>query len=58
MKTVLLNLMDNGRKAMEDGGRMYLLGRTDSRDFPFMCRIPGKECRKKSFPGLQRLFIW
>ncbi len=42
MKTVLLNLMDNGRKAMEEGGRLYLLGRKEKKGFAFYVQDTGK----------------
>ena len=42
MKNVLLNLMDNGRKAMEEGGLIYLLGRTEKEGFAFYVQDTGK----------------
>ena len=42
MKTVLLNLMDNGRKAMEEGGLLYLLGRKEKKGFAFYVQDTGK----------------
>lgn len=43
MKTVLQNLLDNGRKAMEDReGPLYLLGRKEEQGFAFYVRDMGR----------------
>ncbi len=42
MKTVLLNLLDNGRKAMEGNGLLYLLGRREEGGFALYVRDTGK----------------
>lgn len=56
MKTVLLNLMDNGRKAMEDGGRMYLLGRTEQQGFSFYVQDTGKGMPEEELSRITEAF--
>ena len=56
MKTVLLNLMDNGRKAMEQGGLLYLLGRREAGGFAFYVRDTGKGIPEKELSRITEAF--
>lgn len=42
MKTVLLNLLDNGRKAMEGEGTLYLMGRKEENGYALYVKDSGK----------------
>lgn len=56
MKTVLLNLLDNGRKAMEEGGVLYLLGRKEAEGFAFYVRDTGKGMAQKELSRITEAF--
>lgn len=56
MKTVLLNLLDNGRKAMEEGGILYLLGRREAGGFAFYVRDTGKGIPEKELDRITEAF--
>lgn len=56
MKTVLLNLLDNGRKAMEGGGMLYLLGRREKEGFTFYVRDTGRGMRKEELSRITEAF--
>lgn len=56
MKTVLLNLLDNGRKAMEEGGLLYLLGRPEAGGFAFYVRDTGKGMPEKELSRITEAF--
>ena len=56
MKTVLLNLMDNGRKAMDQGGTLYLLGRREAGGFAFYVRDTGKGIPEKELSRITEAF--
>lgn len=56
MKTVLLNLLDNGRKAMEEGGILYLLGRKEEEGFALYVRDTGKGMPKEELSRITEAF--
>ena len=56
MKTVLLNLLDNGRKAIEGEGTLYLLGRRESEGFAFYVRDTGKGMQKEELSRITEAF--
>lgn len=56
MKTVLLNLIDNARKA--DADHILLEGHRKKTLTVSAYRTMERESRRKSFPGSQRRFIW
>ncbi len=56
-KTVLMNLLDNGRKAMDGaGGTLYLLGRRESEGFAFYVRDTGKGIPKEELSRITEAF--
>jgi signal transduction histidine kinase len=56
LKTVLLNLLDNGRKAMEGEGILYLLGRREEEGFAFYVRDTGKGMAKEELARIREAF--
>lgn len=57
MKTVLLNLLDNGRKAMDGkAGTLYLLGRREKEGFVFYVRDMGKGIPKEELSRITEAF--
>lgn len=56
MKTVLLNLLDNGRKSMEEGGTLYLLGRKEEEGFALYVRDKGKGIPKEELARITEAF--
>ena len=56
MKTVLLNLLDNGRKAMEGEGTLYLLGRREEDGFALYVRDTGKGIPKEELSRITEAF--
>ena len=56
MKTVLLNLLDNGRKSMEEGGTLYLLGRKEEEGFALYVRDTGKGIPKEELARITEAF--
>ncbi len=57
MKTVLLNLLDNGRKAMEGRkGVLYLLGRREKDSYVFYVRDMGKGIPKEELSRITEAF--
>ncbi|MCI8598090.1 MAG: HAMP domain-containing protein [Lachnospiraceae bacterium] len=56
MKTVLLNLLDNGRKAIEGGGTLYLLGRKEEGGFAIYVRDTGKGIPKEELSRITEAF--
>ncbi len=56
MKTVLMNLLDNGRKAMDEGGILYLLGRKEAGGFAFYVRDTGKGMPEKELSRITEAF--
>ena len=56
MKTVLLNLLDNGRKAIEWEGTLYLLGRREEDGFGLYVRDTGKGIPKEELSRITEAF--
>lgn len=56
MKTVLLNLLDNGRKAIEGEGTLYLLGRREEEGFAIYVRDTGKGIPKEELSRITEAF--
>ncbi len=60
IKTVLLNLLDNGRKAMEGGGTLQLLGRFEQEKgregFAFYVKDTGKGMPKEELSRITEAF--
>lgn len=56
MKTVLLNLLDNGRKAMDEGGTLYLLGRKEEEGFALYVRDTGKGIPREELSRITEAF--
>ena len=56
MKTVLLNLLDNGRKAIEGEGTLYLLGRKEEEGFALYVRDTGKGMPKEELSRITEAF--
>ncbi len=56
MKTVLLNLLDNGRKAIEGEGTLYLLGRREEDGFALYVRDTGKGIPKEELSRITEAF--
>ena len=56
MKTVFLNLLDNGRKAIEGGGTLYLLGRREEEGFAVYVRDTGKGIPKEELSRITEAF--
>ena len=57
MKTVLQNLLDNGRKAMDgQPGTLYLLGRREKEGFAFYVRDTGKGIPKTDLSRITEAF--
>lgn len=56
MKTVLMNLLDNGRKAIEEKGTLYLLGRREKDGFAFYVRDTGKGMPKEELARITEAF--
>ena len=57
MKTVLQNLLDNGRKAMEGKrGTLYLLGRREEGGFAFYVRDTGRGIPKEELARITEAF--
>lgn len=57
MKTVLQNLLDNGRKAMDgQPGTLYLLGRREEEGFAFYVRDTGKGIPKTDLSRITEAF--
>ncbi len=56
MKTVLLNLLDNGRKAIEGEGTLYLLGRKEEEGFAIYVRDTGKGIPKEELSRITEAF--
>ena len=48
--------MDNGRKAMEQGGLLYLLGRREAGGFAFYVRDTGKGIPEKELSRITEAF--
>jgi len=56
MKTVLLNLLDNGRKAIDGEGTLYLLGRKEEEGFALYVRDTGKGIPKEELSRITEAF--
>lgn len=56
LKTVLLNLLDNGRKATEAGGEIFLLGRREDGGYAFYVRDTGKGMEKEELSRITEAF--
>lgn len=56
MKTVLLNLLDNGRKAIEGEGTLYLLGRREEGGFAIYVRDTGKGIPREELSRITEAF--
>ena len=56
LKTVLLNLLDNGRKAMEKGGILQLLGKKETGGYAFYIKDTGKGMPKEEICRITEAF--
>ena len=56
MKTVLLNLLDNGRKAVEKEGTLQLLGKKESGGYAFYVKDSGKGIPKEEISRITEAF--
>ncbi len=56
MKTVLLNLLDNGRKAIEAKGELHLLGRKEEGGYAIYVKDSGKGMPKKEISRITEAF--
>lgn len=56
IKTVLLNLLDNGRKAMDGPGLLYLLGRKEEDGYALYVRDTGKGIPKEELSRITEAF--
>lgn len=56
MKTVLLNLLDNGRKAMEEGGTLSLKGCKEEAGFSFYIEDTGKGMPEEEIAKITEAF--
>ncbi len=56
MKTVLLNLLDNGRKAMDGEGILYLLGRKEEDGYAVYVRDTGKGMPEEELSRITEAF--
>ena len=56
LKTVLLNLLDNGRKAMEKGGILQLLGKKECSGYAFYIKDTGKGMPKEEICRITEAF--
>lgn len=56
MKTVLLNLLDNGRKAIEGEGNLHLLGRKEVGGYAFYVKDSGKGMPREEISRITEAF--
>lgn len=56
MKTVIMNLLDNGRKAIEEKGMLYLSGRKESKGYAIYVRDTGKGIPKEELSLITEAF--
>ena len=56
MKTVLLNLLDNGRKAIEGEGNLYLMGRKESDGYAFYVKDSGRGMPQEEISRITEAF--
>lgn len=56
MKTVLLNLLDNGRKAMVESGKLQLLGRKEEQGYAFYIKDSGKGMPQEEISRITEAF--
>lgn len=56
LKTVLLNLLDNGQKAMEKGGVLQLLGKREAGGYAFYIKDTGKGMPREEISRITEAF--
>lgn len=56
MKTVFLNLIDNGRKAIENGGKLQISGRWNGDNYQVIIRDSGKGMEKQELSRIKEAF--